>query len=176
MHRQIGSAGNGIGHRALTGIARLAVGGAGDHAFEIAETRFEILAPSCGCAVRCDLFREPLHLQAKRSQRPALIVAAGIVVINRVARGERVVSANVRRLLAQADAEGDERLTARERQILEGITRGMSNAAMAAALGISPKTVDSHRTSLMRKLDANSAPALVLAAIRRGLIDSSSSR
>lgn len=91
--------------------------------------------------------------------------------IHRVARGERVVSARARKLLAQADTDGDQRLTARERQILEGITRGMSNAAMAAALGISPKTVDSHRTSVMRKLDANSAPALVLAAIRRGLID-----
>lgn len=91
--------------------------------------------------------------------------------IHRVAQGEQAVSALARRLLAQAVAEGDYLLTARERQILQAIARGMTNAAMAEALGISPKTVDSHRTSLMRKLDANSAPALVLAAIRRGLIE-----
>lgn len=91
--------------------------------------------------------------------------------IHRVAQGERVVSALAVSLLAQANAASADQLTAREQQILQGIARGMSNAAMASTLGISPKTVDSHRTSLMRKLDANSAPALVLAAIRRGLID-----
>ena len=90
--------------------------------------------------------------------------------IHRVAQGEQVVSTLAGTLLAQAVAQDNEQLTARERQILQGIARGMTNAAMASALGISPKTVDSHRTSLMRKLDANSAPALVLAAIRRGLI------
>ena len=91
--------------------------------------------------------------------------------IHRVGKGGQVVSPGARRLMAQAVAEGQERLTSRERQVLQGIARGLSNAAMAEALGISPKTVDSHRTSLMRKLDANSAPALVLGAIRRGLID-----
>ncbi len=91
--------------------------------------------------------------------------------IHRVARGEHIVSAFASRLLAQAHTGDGKQLTPREMQILQGIARGMTNAAMASALGISPKTVDSHRSSLMRKLDANSAPALVLAGIRHGLID-----
>ncbi len=97
-------------------------------------------------------------------------VVAVVDGIRRVARGDKAVSSLAQELLAQAVAEDEAVLTARERQILQAIARGMTNAAMADALGISPKTVDSHRTSLMRKLEANSAPALVLAAIRRGLI------
>ena len=97
-------------------------------------------------------------------------IAAVVDGIHRIAQGEQVVSALAGKLLAQAVTGGNGQLTARELQILQGIARGMTNAAMASTLGISPKTVDSHRTSLMRKLDANSAPALVLAAIRRGHI------
>lgn len=97
-------------------------------------------------------------------------IDAVIEGIQQVAQGKRVVSDLAAALLAQAATEDSDHLSGRERQILQGIARGMTNAAMAAALGISPKTVDSHRTSLMRKLEVNSAPALVLAGIRRGLI------
>lgn len=99
---------------------------------------------------------------------PVDAVADGI---HRVAQGEQVVSALARELLAQAVVGDEDRLTPRERQVLQAIARGMTNTAIAEALGISPKTVDSHRSSLMRKMDARSAPALVLSAIRRGLID-----
>jgi DNA-binding NarL/FixJ family response regulator len=62
-------------------------------------------------------------------------------------------------------------LTMRERQILTLAAQGKSNAEMAALLNISPKTVDNHRTNLMRKLDVHSAAALTAVALREGLLD-----
>jgi DNA-binding CsgD family transcriptional regulator len=58
-------------------------------------------------------------------------------------------------------------LTRRERQVLDGIAQGLSTKEIAQALGISPKTVEFHRSNLLRKFDARSAAQLVgLAQIR----------
>lgn len=62
-------------------------------------------------------------------------------------------------------------LTGRERQVLFGIARGESNAIIAERLGISPNTIDKHRTSIMRKLNVHSATRLVAQAYRDGLMD-----
>lgn len=91
--------------------------------------------------------------------------------ILRVARGERVLSAAVQDVLRAVATGAEPTLTARERQVLQGIARGLTNSEMANGLALSPKTIDSHRMSLMRKLEVNNAPALVLAAIRAGLIN-----
>lgn len=60
-------------------------------------------------------------------------------------------------------------LTKREREILKLVAEGFSNKEIAAYLYISPKTVDNHRTNLMRKLDLHSAQALTSFALRLGL-------
>lgn len=62
-------------------------------------------------------------------------------------------------------------VTARERQILNLIVAGQSNKEISAVLGISIKTVDRHRTSLMAKLGVHSAAQLIAYALREGLID-----
>lgn len=62
-------------------------------------------------------------------------------------------------------------LTDRERQTLNCIVRGQSNKEIAATLGISIKTVDKHRTSLMQKLHVNSVAQLLARAVKDGLID-----
>lgn len=62
-----------------------------------------------------------------------------------------------------------ERLNDREREILQLIAEGHSNKKIADILCISPKTVDNHRTNLMRKLDIHSAAALVRWATKRGI-------
>lgn len=69
------------------------------------------------------------------------------------------------------DSSASMRLTRRELQVLQAIARGESNPAIAARLGISPKTVDSHRTSLLAKLEVHSTAALVARALREGLLD-----
>jgi PAS domain S-box-containing protein len=60
-------------------------------------------------------------------------------------------------------------LTARERQVLEGIAAGMLNKQIAAALGTSEKTIKFHRGNLMRKMGARVAADLVKLAERAGV-------
>jgi two-component system response regulator NreC len=62
-------------------------------------------------------------------------------------------------------------LTPREREVLELIAEGMTNAEIAQELVISTKTVDRHRENIMRKLDLHSGIALVKYAIKIGLIE-----
>jgi DNA-binding NarL/FixJ family response regulator len=60
-------------------------------------------------------------------------------------------------------------ITAREREVLSGIARGQSNKVIARALGLSPKTVEKHRSNLMKKLQLRNAAAITMFAIRNGL-------
>lgn len=62
-------------------------------------------------------------------------------------------------------------LTKRERQILNMIVKGKANKEISADLGISIKTVESHRTSLMAKLGVNSLAQLMAKAVKEGMID-----
>ena len=60
-------------------------------------------------------------------------------------------------------------LTSREREIAQRIAEGQTTKEIAAHLGLSVKTVESHRINLMRKLDIHETATLVRYAIRRGL-------
>jgi len=62
-------------------------------------------------------------------------------------------------------------LTDRERTILHLIGRGGSNVEIARVLGVSRRTVDTHRTRLMRKLGIHKTAALVRFAVREGLVE-----
>jgi len=66
---------------------------------------------------------------------------------------------------------GDERLTTRERVVLELAAEGLSNPEIATRLTISRRTVESHRASLMQKLGLRSQTDLVRYAIRNHLIN-----
>jgi DNA-binding NarL/FixJ family response regulator len=61
-------------------------------------------------------------------------------------------------------------LTARERQVLQLISEGHTTKEVANVLGISVKTADTHRASIMRKLDIHETAGLVRYAVRSGLI------
>jgi DNA-binding NarL/FixJ family response regulator len=63
------------------------------------------------------------------------------------------------------------RLTAREREILQLIAEGKSAKEVAAILGIATKTSDTHRTNIMRKLDAHSVAELVRYAIKNKVME-----
>jgi DNA-binding NarL/FixJ family response regulator len=71
---------------------------------------------------------------------------------------------------AQPDTPWD-KLTARERGILKLIAEGRTNRSAAEYLNVSPKTVEKHRASLMRKLGLRNAAELTLAALESGLIE-----
>lgn len=61
-------------------------------------------------------------------------------------------------------------LTAREREIVQLLAEGHSNKAVSARLGISVKTVETHRAAIMRKLSINSIAQLVRYAVRNHII------
>jgi DNA-binding NarL/FixJ family response regulator len=68
-------------------------------------------------------------------------------------------------------ADRYELLTAREREVLEWLARGASYGEIADKLTISPRTAETHRTNLMRKLDLKTPADITLYAVQRGLID-----
>ncbi|MCI0411610.1 response regulator transcription factor, partial [bacterium] len=74
------------------------------------------------------------------------------------------------REVAPIEDDPYERLNDREREVLQLIAEGHTNKAIADILFISPKTVDNHRTNLMRKLNIHSAADLVRWATKRGLV------
>lgn len=88
--------------------------------------------------------------------------------ILRIAAGERVISDEARAVID--DTERGEPLTGRELEILQAIAEGLTNNGIADKLSISPKTVDNHRTSLMRKLGVRSTASLIVRAVRDGLV------
>ncbi len=63
-----------------------------------------------------------------------------------------------------------ERLTSREREIVQLLAEGKSNKQIAHLLDLSVKTVETHRTAAMRKLDLKSLPDLVRYAVRMQII------
>lgn len=62
-------------------------------------------------------------------------------------------------------------LTPRERDVLRGVARGLTNKAIAGELGISRRTVEAHRESLMRKLAIHSVAGLTRFALDAGVTD-----
>ena len=70
-----------------------------------------------------------------------------------------------------AAPQGVAALTDREREVLQLIAEGLSSKEIAELLGVSLKTVDSHRSNLMEKLDIHKVSGLVRFAIRVGLVE-----
>jgi DNA-binding NarL/FixJ family response regulator len=62
-------------------------------------------------------------------------------------------------------------LTSREREVVRLLAHGRANREVAGALGISVKTVESHRSNLMRKLELGSIVDLVRYAVRNRLVE-----
>ncbi|MDQ6611560.1 MAG: response regulator transcription factor [Gemmatimonadota bacterium] len=64
-------------------------------------------------------------------------------------------------------------LTPRERDVLQGVARGLTNKAIAAELGISRRTVEAHRESLMNKLAIHNVAGLTRFALEAGAVGDS---
>jgi len=70
-----------------------------------------------------------------------------------------------------AGLTGEEKPTTREREIIQLLAEGSSNKEVAEKLGISVKTVETHRAAIMRKLGLHSIGELVRYAIRNRIIE-----
>jgi two-component system, NarL family, response regulator NreC len=82
---------------------------------------------------------------------------------------ERAVEAYLQRSQASTFDPYDS-LTEREREVLHLAAEGMSNPEVATRLSISPRTVETHRANLMRKLGLKTQTDLIRYALRRGIL------
>jgi DNA-binding NarL/FixJ family response regulator len=103
-----------------------------------------------------------------------------ITAIRMVSSGRFYLSPSAQSIMVgdylQRVHSGEERdsysaLTEREREILKLVAEGYTNNQIAERLIISPKTVDTHRTHIMDKLNLHSRAELVKYAMRRGLLE-----
>jgi len=137
----------------------------------------------------------PGELKGRRGSLPVIVVAeakgdvavgvqamkAGAVdFLNRPHRPDQLLDAVASALaMIRETAELDQAtervkaliaaLSAREREVLEGLLAGGTNKTIARDLGISPRTVEAHRARIMERLGAQSLPELVQIAVRAGL-------
>ena len=93
-----------------------------------------------------------------------------VEAVQTVCNDEKMISSGILPLLEKASALKE--LTKRERQILRMIASGYRNREISEELSISIKTVDSHRTNLMRKLDLHNLVDVVEFANETGILDS----
>lgn len=98
-----------------------------------------------------------------------------IGAIKKVSTGQNYFSTDVTLALLNTSGtsnpeQKNELLTDRETEILKLIAAGFSNKEIGDQLFISHRTVDTHRTNLMKKLDVNNIAGLISYAIRNGIV------
>lgn len=71
----------------------------------------------------------------------------------------------------RSEEEGSEQLSAREREIIVGVVRGLTNKQIAERLFLSPHTVITHRRNIASKLQIHSAAGLTIYAIVNHLVE-----
>jgi DNA-binding NarL/FixJ family response regulator len=177
------------------GIAIIAEGGDGDTALELAEEHrpdvlvIDVAMPGrTGLAVAAELVRrgssvralilsmhdEPEYIREARraGARGYLLKDSSPAELRRavfsVAHGDLVFPPGV----GAPDREESplDKLTLREREVLHRIACGDTNKEIAARFGISPRTVETHRESLMHKLDIHTVAGLTRLAMEEGLL------
>ena len=90
--------------------------------------------------------------------------------IKEIAAGRTVIAPGLT-VPGPQEAPGEiEKLTQREREVLQHIVQGRSNKEIAALLGLSPNTIAVHRANLMQALGIHRTADLVVYAIRKGLV------
>jgi len=137
--------------------------------------------------VALSMYSDDLHVaEALRAGATAYIVKGAspettLVALHEAVAGRRYLSPPLTDQIIDVYASGAQKtprkadryelLTNREREILELLARGLTYAEIADKLTISPRTAETHRTNLMRKLNLRTQPDITLYAIQRGLMD-----
>ena len=91
-----------------------------------------------------------------------------VATIRKVAAGKTVIADDVEQLLAEDESIPE--LSPRQREILESITRGLSNTQIAIQLDISAESVKTHMSKLFAKLGAANRAEAVGIALRKHLL------
>ena len=127
-----------------------------------------------------DYIRAALNARAdgyvlKDASRAELLYA-----IRAVARGEKFLSAAIMAravsgLITAPDGSrppgGAPTITGREREVLIRVAQGLPNKAIAKELDLAVKTVEKHRSNLMRKLSLHNSAEVTMYAVRTGLVN-----
>ena len=126
---------------------------------------------------------EAYVLEALRSGAKAYILKESspeelVHAIKEVSSGRRYLSSPLTERAIEAYTQRTEvkpidpydQLTTREREILQLTAQGITNVDIASRLYISPRTVETHRTNLMRKLSLHNHTQLIQFAIQHGII------
>ncbi|MDD2883043.1 MAG: response regulator transcription factor [Rhodoferax sp.] len=100
-----------------------------------------------------------------------------IAAIDAAVKGKRYLGTDVADLALEAftqaqDVDPLSLLSPRERQIIVMVVDGLSSSAIGIELHLSPKTVATYRSRLMKKLAVSDVPSLVRLAVRHKLVDS----
>lgn len=96
-----------------------------------------------------------------------------ITALKLIANGGTYFSGDVAKELNRVDDSIDKRyiLTPREREIVRYVAQGLSHTEIGDKIHISPRTVDTHRTNIMRKLEVHSIAELIKIALQLKIID-----
>jgi DNA-binding NarL/FixJ family response regulator len=142
---------------------------------EVPETRVVILSMYSSADYVGRALRVGAHGYVLKASATTDIVAA----VRAVVAGERYLSPGVEdellnTLLSNQNGAAPElrieKLSVREREVLQLVVEGKSSVEIAELLGLSPSTVDTYRSRLMQKLQVANLPDLVRLAIREGLL------
>jgi two-component system response regulator NreC len=126
----------------------------------------EYLIRALAAGVKGYLLKDSAQLDLVRAIRA--VVTGGSFFSPTIA--QKLVDEYSRQLQSKGLADYYDLLTEREREILQLLAEGKSNREAAAVLNVSPYTVETHRTHLMRKLNLHNTAELVLYAVRKKII------
>ena len=124
-----------------------------------------------------EYLRQALHVGASGYLLKGAELAELELALKTVAGGERYLTPAVAKYAVEAYREKSEgpvgplaKLSMRQREILQLVAEGQTTKDIAHRLNLSVKTVETHRSQLMERLDIHDVPGLVRFAIRVGLI------
>jgi DNA-binding NarL/FixJ family response regulator len=182
----VGEAGD--GHEALRladslrpSVVLLDIGMPGLNGLEVVE-RLAKLVPTIRVVILSMHTAEEYVLQALRGGAAGYLlkgsaVAELEVALRAVVRGETYLSPGVsKRLVDELLSRAGEAthplaaLTPRQREILQLVAEGLTSKEVAHRLGLSSRTVETHRAQLMERLGVHDLPGLVRFAVRVGLV------
>ncbi|MDQ7786050.1 MAG: response regulator transcription factor [Thermodesulfovibrionales bacterium] len=146
---------------------------------------FEILQKIQSTGIPTKVIFLTMHNETLTARRALQLKASGYVLkdnafedllyaVKAVSAGWTFISPSVsERLMKASSEEGKEAhaLTTREREVLKLIASGFTNKQIASQLFISVKTVETHRTNIMQKLDVHTTADLVRYAIKTGILE-----